>query len=79
MPLALVRARVRDLPLAFRLDDGANMVPTRKISDHGEVIVSARVSKSGSATPQSGDLEAAAAPVKLGERALRLVIDRRLP
>ncbi len=79
MPLALVRARVRDLPLAFRLDDGANMVPTRKISDHGEVIVSARVSKSGSATPQSGDLEAAAAPVKLGERALRLVIDHRLP
>lgn len=79
MPLALLRAKARDLPLAFSLDDGTAMLPSRKLSDHGEVIVGARVSKSGNATPQPGDLETTTAPVKLGASGLKLVIDRRLP
>ena len=78
MPLALVRARVRDLPLTFTLDDASAMVPDRKLSDHASVVVGARVSRSGNATPQSGDLEASLLPAKLGER-VTLVIDRKLP
>jgi cytochrome c-type biogenesis protein CcmH len=79
MPLALLRVKVGDLPLAFTLDDSTAMMPNRKLSDHGEVIVGARISKSGNATPQSGDLEATTSPVKLGATGVKLVIDRRLP
>lgn len=79
MPLALLRVKVRDLPLAFTLDDSTAMMPNRKLSDYGEVIVGARVSRSGNATPQPGDLEATLSPVKLGASGVKLVIDRRLP
>jgi cytochrome c-type biogenesis protein CcmH len=79
MPLALVRAKAKDLPLAFTLDDSTAMLPTRKLSDHADVIVGARLSKSGSATPQAGDLEAEPAPATLGAIGVKLVIDRRLP
>jgi cytochrome c-type biogenesis protein CcmH len=79
MPLALLRKQVKDLPLAFTLDDSMAMSPSMKLSDHGQVIVGARVSRSGSAMPQSGDLEVVSQPVALGSSGLSLVIDRRLP
>jgi cytochrome c-type biogenesis protein CcmH len=79
MPLALVRAKAKDLPLSFTLDDSTAMLPTRRISDHADVIVGARVSKTGDATPQAGDFEAAPAPVKLGAIGVKLLIDRKLP
>jgi cytochrome c-type biogenesis protein CcmH len=79
MPLALVKRQVKDLPIAFTLDDSMAMSPSAKLSDHAEVIVGARVSRSGTAMPQSGDLEGLSAPVKLGSTGLALQIDRRLP
>ena len=79
MPLALTKRQVKDLPLAFTLDDSMAMSPSAKLSDHGEVIVGARISRSGSPMPQSGDLEALSAPVKLGASGVALVIERRLP
>ena len=50
MPLAVARVRVRELPYRFRLDDSMAMTPAMKISSFSKVIVTARVSKSGSAT-----------------------------
>lgn len=79
MPLAILRVKGRDLPLAFTLDDSTAMTPSRKLSDFPEVIVGARISKSGNATPQPGDLEARTAGVKLGATGVAIVIDRRLP
>lgn len=79
MPIALVRARVRDLPLAFTLDDSTAMLPDRKLSQHADVVLGARVSRSGNATPQPGDLEAELQKVKTGARGIALVIDRKLP
>jgi cytochrome c-type biogenesis protein CcmH len=79
MPLALLRKQVRDLPLAFTLDDSLAMAPNFKLSDHGEVIVGARISKSGSPMPQSGDLEGLSAPVRSGATGVALVVDRKLP
>ena len=42
------------------------MAPQMKLSGFSKVIVTARISKSGNAAPQSGDLEGASAPVRPG-------------
>jgi cytochrome c-type biogenesis protein CcmH len=79
MPVAVVRARVSELPLRFTLDDSRAMAPTAKISALNEVMVNARVSRSGNAIPASGDLEGATEKVKVGTQGMSLVIDRAIP
>lgn len=64
MPLAVVRAQVKDLPLQFTLDDTLAMDPALSLSRFSEVVVVARVSKGGSAMPQSGDLQGRSAIVQ---------------
>ena len=56
MPLAVQRAQVKDLPLAFRLDDSMAMAPGMTLSSAPQLTVGARISKSGTAIPQPGDL-----------------------
>lgn len=79
IPLAVLRRRVADLPFEFTLDDSLAMSPELKISGFSEVVVTARISKSGNAAPQSGDLQGASSPVKVGARGLKIVIDAVLP
>lgn len=64
MPLAVVRAQVKDLPLQFTLDDSLAMDPALSLSRFSEVVVVARVSRGGSAMPQSGDLQGRSALVQ---------------
>jgi cytochrome c-type biogenesis protein CcmH len=79
MPIALTRGQVKDLPLKFTLDDTTSMNPQVKMSAFPEVILVARVSKSGSAMPASGDLEGLSKPVKVGSSGVAVTIDRALP
>jgi len=79
MPVAIVRATKKDLPFTFRLDDSNSMMPSRKLSDVGTVVIVARLSKSGQAMPQSGDLEGMSQPVKPGVDGITIVIDRERP
>ena len=76
MPLAILRVPASQLPYAFRLDDSLSMAAGSKLSSQAEVVVEARISKSGSAMPQPGDLEATSAPVTPGTSGLALSIDR---
>lgn len=79
MPLAVVRAKVSDLPLAFNLDDSSAMSPELKLSGFPEVKIEARVSKSGDAIAKPGDLIGTLSPVKPGAKGLKLVVDKVLP
>lgn len=79
MPLAILRAQVKDLPLSFTLDDRQAMAAGAGLSSATQVVVSARVSRSGQAAPQPGDLEGHSAPVPVGARNLRIEITRVVP
>jgi len=79
MPLAVLRKQVRDLPLEFTLDDSMAMAPSLKLSYFAEVVIGARVSRSGGAAPQSGDLQGVSKPVKVGATGVTVVIDTALP
>lgn len=79
MPLAVFRATVKDLPLRFKLDDSMAMTPTMKISDMKQVVVAARVSKSGNAITQPGDLSGEVGPVTPGSTGLSIVIGAVAP
>ena len=76
MPLAIVRKRVRDLPFNFTLDDSQAMSPAAQVSQAGNVIVMARISKSGQATVQPGDLEGITAAVAVGSTGVKVEISR---
>ena len=76
MPLAVQRAKVADLPFAFKLDDSMAMAAGATLSSAKQVVVGARISKSGNALPQAGDLSGEAAPVVPGTSGVLLRIDR---
>ena len=80
MPLAIVRRSVSELPLSVTLDDSMAMTPAMRLSNFPEVVVGARVSRSGNAMPQSGDLQGEVKPVAPGQEAVvAVVIDNVRP
>lgn len=78
MPLAILRKRVRDLPLQFTLDDNMAMSESTKLSAAQRVIVGARISKSGDAMPQGGDLQGVLGAVAVGSTGLRVEINQEV-
>lgn len=79
MPLAILNKTASELPLKFSLNDAMAMMPNMKISNFEQVQIVARISKSGSAAPQSGDLEGLSQPVKVGSEELQVEIDHVIP
>jgi len=79
MPLAILRRQVKDLPAAFVLDDSLAMAAGARLSAHREVAIGARISHSGNALPQSGDLQGVVQPVRVGARDVQIVVDSVLP
>ena len=78
MPLAIVR-RSATLPSEFTLDDSMAMTPATRLSGASRVIVGARISKSGNATPQSGDLIGQSEPVAVTASGVRITINSVQP
>jgi len=78
MPLAVKRLTVADLPVSVSLSDSDAMMPNMKLSSFAEVIVGARVSKSGNPVAQPGDLfvEVGSIDSKNPPATLSLMIDQ---
>ena len=79
MPVAIIKAQAKDLPFQFTLDDRSSMMPSAKLSDQRSVIVGARISKSGSASVQPGDVQGYSAPVAPGTSGLQIVMSDVAP
>lgn len=78
-PLAVVRKRVKDLPAPFTLDDSSSMSPAARLSGAQRVVVGARISRSGQAMPQRGDLQGSSPPVSVGTTGLVVDISTLVP
>jgi cytochrome c-type biogenesis protein CcmH len=76
--VAIVRTTVAKLPFDFVLDDSTSMNPSAKLSSMSEVTVRVRISKSGQAMAQPGDLGVSVSPVKLGSSGLNLMVREAL-
>jgi cytochrome c-type biogenesis protein CcmH len=79
MPLAVVRTTAASLPLKFTLDDSMAMAPTARLSSASAVRIEARISRSGNALPQSGDLLGTSEVVKPDAHDVKIVIDKVVP
>jgi len=79
MPLAIVRKQVSELPLTVNLTDAMAMMPTMKLSNFEQVKLLARISKSGDAMQQPGDLIGVIEQVALTDKeAHKIVINSQI-
>lgn len=79
MPMAVLRTPATQLPLKFTLDDSLAMNPQSLISNAAQVEVEVRISKTGMAMPEPGDLLSEAQTVKVGASGLKVRVDRVRP
>ncbi|MBV8405388.1 MAG: hypothetical protein JO203_14460 [Gammaproteobacteria bacterium] len=78
-PLAVLRTTVSSWPVSFTLDDSMAMLPARRLSQFDRVVIEARISRSGQATPGAGDLYVTTPVMRpAGSGRLALVIDREI-
>ncbi|MDO9506684.1 MAG: c-type cytochrome biogenesis protein CcmI [Hydrogenophaga sp.] len=79
MPLAVLRVAATSGPVPFALDDSLAMAPELRLSMHEQVVVEARISRTGQALPQSGDLQGTSGPVASNSAQLQIRIDSVVP
>ncbi|MEO7851816.1 MAG: c-type cytochrome biogenesis protein CcmI [Rubrivivax sp.] len=79
IPLAIMKRQARELPIDFTLDDSQAMTPQMKLSAFPTVVLGARISKSGNATPNTGDLQGQVGPLPNRGAHVQLLIDSVQP
>lgn len=81
-PVAVARMTASALPVDIRLDDSYAMSPEATISAAEDVVIVARLSRSGGISPQPGDwqgqVEAEVLPPETGNDPVKLVINQQL-
>lgn len=78
MPLAAVKRLVKDLPMEIVFDDSMAMMPNMTISSVDKVVITARVSRAGLATPQAGEPVGTAEAVVKKDKEVIVVIDEQI-
>ena len=82
IPLAVMRSpapKADAFPVAFELTDAMAMAPGMSLSSFSEVVIEARISKSGNAQLQSGDLSGVTDAVKPGASGITVTIGKVAP
>jgi cytochrome c-type biogenesis protein CcmH len=79
MPVAVLKTAVTAFPMNFVLNDALAMSPNALISQLPEVLIEVRISKTGMAMPEAGDLISKPQTVKVGASNIRLMIDQVRP
>ena len=78
-PVAVLRVRAEHWPVTFTLNDANAMVPGRNLSNADTVQIEARISKTGDALPQSGDLVGSVPSVNpRAGHSVKISIDREI-
>ena len=80
MPLAIAKLSAAQLPASVTLTDAMSMLPNMNLSAFAQIVIGARISKSGQAIAQSGDLQALSAPLPNSRsEPVELTIDQAAP
>ena len=76
MPIVVLRKKVSALPLELSLDDSMSMLPNIKLSGYESVIVLARISKTGNAKSEKGDLIGVSNPISTrSKETIKIIIN----
>ncbi|MFL0799269.1 MAG: c-type cytochrome biogenesis protein CcmI [Agarilytica sp.] len=81
MPLAIQKVTVAELPITLTLDNSMSMMQGMDLAAFPQIEVIARVSSSGSATPQPGDWQAKQGPIIVSSQKapIKLKISEQIP
>lgn len=76
MPVAVLRVPATEFPMNFALTDALAMNPSAPISKLSDVSIEVRISKTGMAKAEAGDLISSAQTVKVGSNQVKLLVDQ---
>jgi len=76
MPVAVLKVPATDFPMRFTLSDALAMNPAALLSQLSEVSIEVRISKTGMAKPEAGDLISTAQTIQVGAKDVRLLVDQ---
>lgn len=76
MPVAVLRVNAENFPMSFTLNDGLAMNPSAPLSQLAEASVEVRISKTGMAKPEAGDLISSPQTIKVGSKDVRILVDQ---
>ncbi|NQW68989.1 MAG: c-type cytochrome biogenesis protein CcmI [Betaproteobacteria bacterium] len=76
MPVAVFKTPIAQFPMSFLLNDELAMNPSAPLSKLTEVSIEVRISKTGMAKPETGDLISVAKTIKVGAENVRLLVDQ---
>lgn len=76
-PVAARRLPLSAFPISFSLSDADSMLPAQKLSSMQSAEVLVRLSATGDAAPQKGDIESAVQTIKVGEKSALLKLSKQ--
>ena len=76
MPVAVLRVPATEFPMNFTLTDALAMNPSAPISKLSDVSIEVRISKTGMAKAEAGDLISSVQTVKVGSNQVKLLVDQ---